>query len=139
MALGLTMNRPEAVSWVELTDGFYRYYVIAKTDKPATFDIMLLIKSANEVATELAQRIRARRLQRGWTQAELAARAGLRAPTYVLFERSGRISLLRLLKVLETLNLVEEFDRIGRHEDLTTLKMEDLAQPPRQRGRRRQT
>jgi hypothetical protein len=68
----------------------------------------------------------------------MAARAGLRAPTYVLFERSGRISLLRLLKVLETLNLLEEFDRIGRHEDLTTLRMEDLTQPPRQRGRRQQ-
>ena len=73
---------------------------------------MLSLKSAPEVARDLAARIRARRLRRGWTQAETARRAGIKTPTYVLFERTGRISLLRLLKVLELLDLMEEFDRI---------------------------
>ena len=98
---------------------------------------MLSLKSAPEVAVELASRIRDRRLQRAWTQAEMARRAGLKEPTYVLFERTGRISLLRLLKVLDVLGLMEEFDRIGREPDLSTLTLTDLVKPKRQRGSRK--
>ena len=88
---------------------------------------------------ELAVRLRSRRLQRGWTQAELAERAGIKAATYVLFERSGRISLARLLKVLDVLGLAEEIDRIGRGEDLSGMRLEDVVAPQRQRGRRRKS
>lgn len=97
---------------------------------------MLSLKSAPEVASTLAERIRSRRLQRGWTQAELARRAGIKEPTYVLFERTGRIALLRLLKVLDVLGLLEEFDRIGREPDLSGMKLEDLVKPERKRGSR---
>ena len=95
---------------------------------------MLSIKSTAEVASDLASRIRARRLQRTWTQAETARRAGLKLPTYVLFERTGKISLLRLLKILELLGILEEFDRIGREQDYTGLSFEDVVKPTRQRG-----
>jgi len=95
---------------------------------------MLSLKSAPEVAAELAQRVRTRRLQHAWTQAEMARRAGLRESTYVVFERTGKISLLRLLKVLDMLGLMEEFDRIGREPDLSTLTLADLVKPTRQRG-----
>ena len=77
---------------------------------------MLSLKSAPEIASELALRIRARRLQHAWTQAEIARRSGLKAATYVRFERTGKISLLRLLKVLDLLGLLDEFDRIGQSE-----------------------
>ena len=97
---------------------------------------MLPLSSANETARELAQRIRARRLRRGWTQAELADRAGVRPATYVVFERTGRIALVRLLKVLDVLELLSEFDRIGRSEDLAGLSLDDLTQPERKRGHR---
>ena len=98
---------------------------------------MLSLKSAPEVAADLASRIRDRRLQRAWTQAEMARRAGLKEPTYVLFERTGRISLLRLLKVLDVLGLMEEFDRLGQEPDLSTLSLADLVKPKRQRGSRK--
>jgi hypothetical protein len=65
----------------------------------------------------------------------LAARAGLKAPTYVLFERTGRIALIRLLKLLEVLDLVGEFDRIGRTKDLAELTLDDVTRPERKRGR----
>ena len=99
---------------------------------------MLSLKSAPEIAAELAGRLRARRLRRGWTQAEIARRAGLKEPTYVLFERTGRISLLRLLKVLEVLELSGEFEKIGAQQDLHGLTMDDIVKPQRKRGSRRQ-
>lgn len=97
---------------------------------------MLSLKSAPEQATDLASRIRTRRLRRGWTQAEIARRAGLKEPTYVLFERTGQISLLRLLKILDVLELSGDFEKIGAQEDLHGLTLDDIVKPQRQRGSR---
>ena len=97
---------------------------------------MLSLKSSTEVALGLAGRIKDRRLRLGWTQAELAERAGLKPATYVLFERTGRIALIKMLKVLDVVGLLDEFDAIGRHEDLSTLTLADVTRPERKRGRR---
>ena len=97
---------------------------------------MLSLKSSPELALDLASRLRARRLRRGWTQAEIARRAGLKEATYVLFERTGRISLLRLLKVLEVLELSGEFEKIGTQQDLHGLTLDDIVKPQRKRGSR---
>ena len=95
---------------------------------------MISLKSATEIAKELAQRVRARRLRRRWTQSELASRAGLKLSTYILFERTGRIAVIRLLKILEVLDLANEFDQIGRHEDLAGMTLAQITQPERRRG-----
>lgn len=100
---------------------------------------MLSLKSATEIAVELARRVRSRRLNRGWTQAELARRAGVRPATYVLFERTGRIASVRLIKILDVLDLAQDFDRIGRHEDLSGMTLSQLTQPERKRGRRKRS
>jgi transcriptional regulator with XRE-family HTH domain len=52
-----------------------------------------------DIRRALARRVKALRLGRGWTQQEVAERAGLALPTCRIFERSGRISLDRLLKL----------------------------------------
>lgn len=62
-----------------------------------------------EIALELADRVRDRRLARGWTQAELAERAGLALPTLKLFEQTGQISLDRLLRIASALGALEDF------------------------------
>ena len=95
---------------------------------------MISLKSATEIAKELAQRVRARRLRRRWTQSELASRAGLKLSTYILFERTGRIAVIRLLKILEVLDLANAFDQIGRHEDLAGMTLAQITQPERRRG-----
>ncbi|MDB6093313.1 MAG: family transcriptional regulator [Verrucomicrobia bacterium] len=95
---------------------------------------MLSLKSAPEVALELAARVRGRRLQRGWTQAEISRRAGIREPTYVVFERTGKISLIRLLKIFDLLGLMESFDQIAREPDLAGMTLEQVTKPTRQRG-----
>lgn len=81
--------------------------------------------------------MRERRLRRGWAQAELAERAGLKLPTYILFERSGQIALTRLIKVLEVVDLLGEFERLGSGEDLAGQPLNKLLVPMRHRGRRR--
>lgn len=57
----------------------------------------------------MADRVRDRRLARGWTQAELAERAGLALPTLKLFERTGHISLDRLLRIASALGALDDF------------------------------
>lgn len=99
-------------------------------------NIMLSLKTESEIAQNLASRVKARRLRRAWTQAEMAQRTGIKLPTYVHFERTGQISLLRLLKVLGVLEVLPEFERIGQGEDLHGLTLDEVVQPPRQRGRR---
>ncbi|MBA4136001.1 MAG: hypothetical protein C0518_01640 [Opitutus sp.] len=97
---------------------------------------MLSLSSPPEIAQSLASRLKQRRLRRGWSQAELAERAGLKVPTYVYFERTGRISLERLIKVFEVLGLVAEIERLVTGEDLAGLSLAQLVEPTRQRGRR---
>ena len=102
----------------------------------ANKDIMVSLKSPPEVAIELARRVRFHRLRRGWAQAEMARRAGVKKPTYVVFERYGQISLLRLLKILDVLGLLNEIDQIGRGDDLRAMTIDDVLKPERKRGRR---
>jgi len=66
----------------------------------------------------------------------MAERAGLKQGTYILFERTGQVSFLRLLKILDVLGLAGEVDRLARTEDLSQLSLKQLTQAERQRGRR---
>ncbi|MHB1097366.1 MAG: helix-turn-helix domain-containing protein [Gemmatimonadaceae bacterium] len=95
----------------------------------------LLLRTPLEAATGIAQRVRAERLGRGWTQPQLAQRAGLPVATYRLFERSGKISLHRLLAIVSALGRLGEWDALLRPAP-TSLDAIDPRRPVRQRGRR---
>jgi transcriptional regulator with XRE-family HTH domain len=96
---------------------------------------MLALKTELEVAQELAARVRTARLQLGWSQDELARRAGLRPVTYRLFEQTGRIALLRLLRVLSVLGRLPDVDQVCALSDAPR-SLDELLVPARQRGRR---
>lgn len=52
-----------------------------------------------ELQLQLSERVKALRVARGFTQKELAERAGLSYGTFKLFEQEGKISLDRLLQI----------------------------------------
>lgn len=86
----------------------------------------------------LAGRVKALRLDRGWSQRETAERAGLALATYRRFERTGRISLERLLKLAAILDARAGFDQLfalPRARSLNELE-ERTRLPARKRGRR---
>ena len=86
----------------------------------------------------LARRVKALRLERGWTQQETAERAGLALPTYRVFERSGHISLERLLKLAVVLDARAGFDHLfspGPAQSLADLERR-AERSSRKRGKR---
>jgi transcriptional regulator with XRE-family HTH domain len=98
---------------------------------------MLSLKTHAEIARELARRVRKRRLYRGWTQEELARRAGIKTPTYVHFERTGQIAVARLIRIFGVLDLLAEIENLVREDDLHGLTLDQVVRPERHRGRRR--
>lgn len=101
--------------------------------------IPIELRTPAEIARELAARVRALRLERGWTQQELAARADLAPDTYRQFERTGRISLDRLLRLAVVLDAQAGFDALFAPPPARSLDELErrLSRPARKRGRRR--
>ena len=66
------------------------------TQRPYSFRIYLLsfnVTNPAEVATQIATRVKACRLELSLTQEGLASRAGMKFATYRRFEQTGEISL----------------------------------------------
>ena len=96
------------------------------------------LQTPTEIAKEIASRVRAQRLLRGWTQRELAERAGLTLATYRRFERTGRIAFERLLRIAVLLDAQAGFERIFELPRARSLsELAERAEPGRKRGRRR--
>lgn len=95
------------------------------------------LQPPRELARTLARRVKTLRLERGWTQQETADRAGLTLATYRRFERTGRISLERLLKLAVVLDALRGFDHLFVSRPAASLaELEQRAQRPRKRGKR---
>ena len=77
-------------------------------DKIPTFQL----RNPTHLTRQIGQRIRTHRKARGWTQAQLAERAGVSLSTLKLLEREGKGSLQRLAKVAVMLNLDGELRRL---------------------------
>jgi transcriptional regulator with XRE-family HTH domain len=96
------------------------------------------LQTPRDIARTLSRRVKALRLERGWTQHETAERAGLALATYQRFERTGRISLERLLKLAVILDARGGFERLfvtGPAQSLAELEQR-LERPSRKRGKR---
>ena len=98
--------------------------------------MLSLISSPRDLCRELAGRARRFRIELGWTQAELARRAGVALPTLRLFERTGKISLERLVMIASTLRALDAFDGLFERQPATSLEEIEARQTKKQRGRR---
>lgn len=79
------------------------------------------VSTPNEVARQLAARVKKRRLELDLTQEGLSARAGLKFATYRRFEQTGEISLKGLLQVAFALNALSDFDSLFTQKQYQSL------------------
>jgi transcriptional regulator with XRE-family HTH domain len=66
------------------------------------------LHTPEDVARQLAERVKALRLRRNWKRATLAERSGVSESSVKRFERTGHVSLENLLKLAFTLDRLEE-------------------------------
>ena len=94
--------------------------------------------SPKELSSDIAKRITALRLQRAWTREVLAERSNVNVYTLKHFERTGQISLHRLISIASALEVYSEVERIFKPRqrvDVNNWQIEP--QTTRKRGRRR--
>jgi len=95
------------------------------------------MKTPEEVAESLAQRVRHARLQEDLSRATLAERSGVSLGSLIRFERSGRASLKNLLALALALGRLDEFEEVFAPkpvESIAELERQALAKT-RKRGR----
>lgn len=68
--------------------------------------------SPEEVAEQLAWRMKQLRLQRGWKQSTLAQRAGVSLASLRRFEQTGHVSLQALLRLAFSLGRLSDFEAL---------------------------
>jgi len=71
-----------------------------------------ILLAPGDVERLLAQRIRAARRGRGWTQQELASRAGLGIATIARLESKGRGQIASLVRVAGALGRLRDFESL---------------------------
>lgn len=93
--------------------------------------------SADEICTELGQRIRAQRLLQGISQLDLAGRAGVSHGTVRNMEATGQASMASFIRIVQSLGLLGELKPLFQVRVKTIADMEKAQVAPRQRAPRR--
>src|SRR5271154_2534023 len=90
------------------------------------------------VLAELGRRLERHRLERNWTQAELAAQAGLGQATVQRAERGQSVQMTSMIKLLRTLGLLSGLDlAIPESIDLPIAQLDRRERSVRRRARGR--
>jgi transcriptional regulator with XRE-family HTH domain len=101
-------------------------------------DSHIQLHTPEEMADQLARRLRDERLHRGWKQSTLADRSGVSLPTIRRYERTGRTSLENCLRLCHALGRLDEFDGLlepPAASSLAELEARSVSSTPRrQRG-----
>ena len=87
-----------------------------------------------DLARQLGERTRARRLAANLTRKTLAAQSGVPESTIRKFEVTGLISLLALLQLADALGCMDEFGTLFPQK--TAITLDEFVAPTRQRGRK---
>jgi transcriptional regulator with XRE-family HTH domain len=90
------------------------------------------------VLTELGRRLERHRLERNWTQAEMAAEAGIGQATVQRAERGQSVQMTSMIKLLRALGLLAALDlAIPESIDLPIARLERQQRKIRRRARGR--
>ena len=96
----------------------------------------LSLKTPWEVSTEIAGRLKAKRLARNLTQQGLAARAGMSVGSLKRFEKTGQISFASLLNIALILDCLDECYALFKEDPKPkSLFFEEPEKKKRQRGK----
>lgn len=97
--------------------------------------LSLIDKTPNLIMSGIAQRVKQRRLEKGWTQKMLAAKAGLSLPSYRRFESSGEISVRSLVMLAFALDMTDEFKTLFSSK--TYQSIDDIVKSEQTKQRKR--
>lgn len=70
------------------------------------------LKTPEEIAANLSERLKELRLFKKWKRATLAKRSGVTEASLKRFEQTGKVSLENLLKLVFALGRLDEFDEL---------------------------
>ncbi len=87
-----------------------------------------------DLASQLGERVRARRLAANLTRKTLATRSGVPESTIRKFEGTGIISLVGLLQLADALDCMDDFSKLFPTKAAVTI--DEFVAPVRQRGRK---
>jgi transcriptional regulator with XRE-family HTH domain len=96
------------------------------------------IMTDSAVLAELGRRLERRRLERNWTQAEMAAEAGVGQATVQRAERGESVQMTSMIKLLRALELLAGLDlAVPESIDLPIAQLEREQRKGRRRARGR--
>ena len=78
-------------------------------------------KMPKDIVLEIAQRVKKRRKELGFTQVQVAERAGMSLASYKRFEQKGLIALQSLVSVSFVLGCSNDFDELSPKGDIGQL------------------
>jgi transcriptional regulator with XRE-family HTH domain len=88
----------------------------------------------------MGARLRHHRLERQWSQQDLATRAGIALNAVKNLESGGNATVASLVKVLQVLSLADELGEAFKPKAVLSIaELERLDQPQRQRARSRRS
>lgn len=97
------------------------YYLLTYNSTAMNNILSFNTLNPNEVAIQIATRVKARRLELNLTQEGLSYRAGVKFATYRRFEQTGEISLRGLLQIGFALNSLTEFNTLFAQKQYQSL------------------
>lgn len=99
----------------------------------------ILSIDTDTIRANIANRLRRRRLDAGWTQSELSDRSGVPLGTLKRFESTGNISLDTLLRLARSLGALPDFDTLFPAPVYSSIDdvIRATSIPTRKRGKRR--
>jgi len=81
-----------------------------------------IVKLPSDIMSMTAQNVAAIRKDLGWTQQDLSERSGVSYGSVKRFERFGKISFESLLKIVEALGRLSEFEKLLIPKDTNHLQ-----------------